>query len=74
MIFDILSSRQKVGPYENHGKIKSFNGLPIGMIEFVEDFNKYLDGVNASNFKTSIVSAGVNALAVISSLIAVFTV
>lgn len=42
-------ARQKIDPFKNYGSIKSINGIPIGIGEFVEGFNSYIENVNKAN-------------------------
>ena len=73
-IFNIRSSVQKIKPFKNHCEIKSHNGLILGSSEFIEDFNKYLEGMNKENSINHIISAGVNTLACVAALLAACSV
>lgn len=71
--FNFWQAFRKIGPFTNKGQIGSSNGMRIGIKEFIQDFNEYLEGVNVVNFKTNIVSMGVNLFSGIASLIAAGT-
>ena len=41
---------------ENKCMIKTINGIPLGMGDFVNDFNKYIDQVNKANRNANILA------------------
>src|SRR3989344_1005365 len=54
----------KVAHIESKGNEKSINGVPVGISEFVGDFNTYIDGLNRRNMIVNIVTgAGYTAAA-----------
>ncbi|GEM_PF-3290154 len=48
-IYHFWRSFQKIAPFSNKGGVKTFNGVPLGIEEFINDFNAYLDTLNQDN-------------------------
>lgn len=45
-IYHFWQSAAKIKHVESKGQIKTFNGIPLGIGEFVQDFNAYVDELN----------------------------
>lgn len=57
--YHTLKLFQNIRPFKNKGEIKNINGLTTGVPEFIEDFNKYLSGINRENrIMNSIATSG----------------
>lgn len=72
--FHFYLAKQKIEPVENHGRIKSFNGAPLGVVETVNDLNLYIVKVNKSNRWSNIAQAFGYSLAALTALYSFFLV
>lgn len=55
-IFHFYQSTRNIPKLKNKGGIKAFNGIKLGMTEFVEDFGLYVDNNNKTNRITNIIA------------------
>jgi len=68
-IFHLKQAHSEIEKFKNKGQIKNINGLSPGVIEFIEDFNKYIDKQNSDNKKINYAQAFGYLLAAITSII-----
>jgi len=61
-------AKKAISRFENKCMVKAINGIPLGMSEFINEFNRYIDKVNQANRIANILAmagymlAGVTAL------------
>ena len=70
--FHCYLTKQKIEPVENHGRIKTFNGVPLGVVETINDLNHYIENVNTSNRWSNIAQAFGYSLAALTALFSFF--
>lgn len=56
-LFHFYLSRKKIKTFESKAKIKSFNGMNLGIAEFIEDFNNYVEKQNEQNKRINIATS-----------------
>ena len=56
-LFHFFQSRKKIKPIESKAKVKSINGLNLGIAEFIDDFNFYIGEINKQNKKMNIATS-----------------
>lgn len=60
--YHFYQAKQNIRHIENKGMIKTINTAKVGLVEFIDDFNRYIDVLNKSN-KTSNIIAGIGYVA-----------
>jgi len=56
-IIHIFISTRKIGLFTNKGKVRKITGMNVGHIEFIDDFNEYLNTVNIQSRNINIITA-----------------
>lgn len=56
-VFHFCQSTKKIKKLKNVGDVASINGLKIGIKEFAEQFNDYINNLNKDNKKINIITA-----------------
>lgn len=68
-VYHFYKSFEKIKHLTNIGKIKAINGVSLGISEFVEEFNKYLDRLNRDNRNINIAQSIGYILAALTSFV-----
>lgn len=56
-IFHFLQSNKSIKKPENKAKVKTINGVNLGINEFINDFGTYIDDLNKQNRIVNILTA-----------------
>lgn len=72
-ICNVFVAFHSIGPFTKKGVVKAFGGHNLGVSEFIDDFNEYLESVNWSNKLINLITAGVNIFAGVAAFIAALT-
>lgn len=56
-VYHLVQAFSRVPHIESKGKVKAINGIPVGLGEFVQDFNGYIDGLNRRSLVVNLVTA-----------------
>jgi len=71
-IFHFYRSAKKIEKPRNKAEIKTFNGVNLGIHEFIEDFLKYLDTYDRDNRNQNLAAGFGYLLATITAIISIF--
>ena len=71
-LFHFVQSFKKIVKPENKAKVKSINGINLGISEFINDFGKYIDDLNTQSKIINIITAVGYFAAFLTSLISFF--
>ena len=71
-LFHLIQIFRKIKEIENNAKIKSFNGINLGIHESITDINSFINTLNRDNRKINIITSVSYSVAIIVSIISYF--
>ena len=71
-VFHLVRARKELPLAPNNAKVKSINGVPLGIADFIDSFNGYVTELNRDSRITNLVAGVANIAASLAALASAF--